>query len=466
MYTEKETAKKTAEGLLRFIKESPTAFHAVREFAKMLGEAGFLELSEGAQWQLHPGCSYYVTRNGSSLIAFRLPWKAADHAGAPAGFQIMASHSDSPSFKIKEDPEIRVENSYVKLNVEKYGGMLFAPWFDRPLSAAGRIIVERDGCLYSRLVDVDRDLLLIPNVAIHMNRKANEGFACDPQKDLLPLYGMCGEGKSFLGTVAEAAGEKEEDLRGMDLFLYNRQEGTVWGPGDCFLSAPRLDDLECAYASVLGLIGAEPAGSIAVSCVFDNEEVGSTTKQGAASTFLKDTLRRITACLSGGGTGADKAAGESCGTGSLQEGQFTRALSRSFMISADNAHALHPNHPELSDPVNRPVMNRGIVIKHNANQKYTTDGVSAALMRMLLKKAGLKYQEFLNRSNMAGGSTLGNISGTQVSLNTVDIGLPQLAMHSPYETAGTRDLVDLVTAAKTFFSLSYAETEDGGFGWK
>ena len=469
MLTEKETAKKTAEGLLRFIEKSPTAFHAVREFSKMLTEAGFLELSEGVRWQLQPGSSYFVTRNGSSLIAFRLPETSSVDAGAPAGFQIIASHSDSPSFKIKENPEIRVENSYVKLNVEKYGGMLFAPWFDRPLSAAGRIIVERDGRLYSRLVDVDRDLLLIPNVAIHMNRKVNEGFAYDPQKDLLPLYGMCGEGKSFLGTVAEAAGEKAEDLRGMDLFLYNRQKGTVWGPEDCFLSATRLDDLECAYASVLGLIAAEPAGSIAVSCVFDNEAVGSTTKQGAASTFLKDTLRRITACLSRGRVCADGAAGTDSthGEGSfLPEGQFTRALSRSFMISADNAHALHPNHPELTDPVNRPVMNRGIVIKHNANQKYTTDGVSAALMRMLLKRAGLKYQEFLNRSNMAGGSTLGNISGTQVSLNTVDIGLPQLAMHSPYETAGTRDLGDLVTAAKMFFSLSYAETEDGGFGWK
>ena len=450
----KNTVRKKAEGLLRFIEKSPTAFHAVREFSEMLKDAGFLELSEGTQWELLPGRGYFVTRNGSSVIAFRLPEEHAGNAGTPAGFQIMAGHSDSPSFKIKENPEIRVENVYVKLNVEKYGGMLFAPWFDRPLSAAGRIIVERDGRLYSRLVDVDRDLLLIPNVAIHMNRKVNEGFAYDPQKDLLPLYGMCGEGKSFLSAVAEAAGEKEEDLRGMDLFLYNRQKGTVWGPEDCFLSAPRLDDLECAYASVLGLIAAEPAESIAVSCVFDNEEVGSTTKQGAASTFLKDTLRRITACLSGSETG------------SLPEGQFTRALSRSFMISADNAHALHPNHPELSDPVNRPVMNRGIVIKHNANQKYTTDGVSAALMRMMLKKAGLRYQEFLNRSNMAGGSTLGNISGTQVSLNTVDIGLPQLAMHSPYETAGTRDFGDLVTAAEMFFSLSYAETEDGGFGWK
>lgn len=450
----KNTVRKKAEGLLRFIEKSPTAFHAVREFSEMLKDAGFLELSEGTQWELLPGRGYFVTRNGSSVIAFRLPEEHAGNAGTPAGFQIMAGHSDSPSFKIKENPEIRVENVYIKLNVEKYGGMLFAPWFDRPLSAAGRIIVERDGRLYSRLVDVDRDLLLIPNVAIHMNRKVNEGFAYDPQKDLLPLYGMCGEGKSFLSAVAEAAGEKEEDLRGMDLFLYNRQKGTVWGPEDCFLSAPRLDDLECAYASVLGLIAAEPAESIAVSCVFDNEEVGSTTKQGAASTFLKDTLRRITACLSGSETG------------SLPEGQFTRALSRSFMISADNAHALHPNHPELSDPVNRPVMNRGIVIKHNANQKYTTDGISAALMRMMLKKAGLRYQEFLNRSNMAGGSTLGNISGTQVSLNTVDIGLPQLAMHSPYETAGTRDFGDLVTAAEMFFSLSYSETEDGGFGWK
>ncbi|MBQ7534208.1 MAG: M18 family aminopeptidase [Stomatobaculum sp.] len=454
----RKTTKETAEGLLRFIEKSPTAFHAVREIAKMLQDAGFRELSEGEQWNLLPGEDCFVTRNGSSLIAFRLPGQSAEDAGLQAGestentgFQIIASHSDSPSFKIKENPEIRVENSYIKLNVEKYGGMLFAPWFDRPLSAAGRIIVEREGRLYSRLADVDKDLLVIPNVAIHMNRKVNEGFAYDPKKDLLPLYGMCGEGTSFLGTVAEAAGEKEEDLRGMDLFLYNRQKGTVWGPGDCFISAPRLDDLECAYASVLGLIGAKPGRSIAVSCIFDNEEVGSATKQGAASTFLKDTLKRILA---------------SCGRRSgCAEEDFVRAISRSFMISADNAHALHPNHPELSDPVNRPVMNRGIVIKHNASQKYTTDGVSAALMRMMLKKAGLKYQEFLNRSDMAGGSTLGNISGNQVALKTVDIGLPQLAMHSPYETAGTRDLMDLVTAAEQFYALSFIETEDGGFGW-
>ena len=437
----KNTVRKKAEGLLRFIEKSPTAFHAVREFSEMLKDAGFLELSEGTQWELLPGRGYFVTRNGSSVIAFRLPEEHAGNAGAPAGFQIMASHSDSPSFKIKENPEIRVENVYIKLNVEKYGGMLFAPWFDRPLSAAGRIIVERDGRLYSRLVDVDRDLLLIPNVAIHMNRKVNEGFAYDPQKDLLPLYGMCGEGKSFLGVVAEAAGEKEEDLRGMDLFLYNRQKGTVWGPEDCFLSAPRLDDLECAYASVLGLIAAEPAGSIAVSCVFDNEEVGSTTKQGAASTFLKGTLRRITACLSGSETG------------SLPEGQFTRALSRSFMISADNAHALHPNHPELSDPVNRPVMNRGIVIKHNANQKYTTDGVSAALMRMMLKKAGLRYQEFLNRSNMAGGSTLGNILTRQLDIRGVDVGNPMLGMHASRETGGVLDQWYATQVFTTFFSV-------------
>ena len=451
----KNTVKKKAEGLLRFIEKSPTAFHAVREFSEMLKDAGFLELSEGTQWKLLPGRGYFVTRNGSSLIAFRLPEEHAGNAGAPAGFQIMASHSDSPSFKIKENPEIRVENVYVKLNVEKYGGMMFAPWFDRPLSAAGRIIVERDGRLYSRLVDVDRDLLLIPNVAIHMNRKVNEGFAYDPQKDLLPLYGMCGEGKPFLSAVAQAAGEKEEDLRGMDLFLYNRQKGTVWGPEDCFLSAPRLDDLECAYASVLGLIAAKPAGSIAVSCVFDNEEVGSTTKQGAASTFLKDTLRRITACLRGG---ADGGSGDS---GSLPEGQFTQALSRSFMISADNAHALHPNHPEYADRNDRPEMNKGIVVKYNANQRYTTDAVSAAAFTELCRKAGVPTQRFTNRADLPGGSTLGNISTAHVSVDSVDIGLAQLAMHSAYETAGTKDTEYLIRAARAYYASSFARCEDG-----
>ena len=478
--------RETAEQLIRFINASPTAFHAVRELGKMLEDAGFRALSERERWELERGKAYYVTRNGSSLIAFRIP--AAPDSPVP-GFQIIASHSDSPSFKIKEQPELKTENSYIRLNVEKYGGMLMAPWFDRPLSAAGRVIAERQGRLYGKLVNLDRDLLLIPNVAIHMNRKVNEGYAYNPQKDLLPLYGMCGEGKGFLSEVAEAAGLSADDIRGMDLFLYNRQPGTVWGTEDCFLSAPRLDDLECAWASVRGLIdacrktqdsatpsedtGAAPAPvlqpekcahegcSIPVCCVFDNEEVGSGTKQGAASTFLKDTLQRILFGLQEPGTGAG-----SSDPGMHGADLLPRALAGSFMISADNAHALHPNHPELSDPVNRPVLNGGIVIKHSANQKYTTDGISAALFRTLLKGAGLKYQEFLNRSDMLGGSTLGNISNTQVSLNTVDIGLPQLAMHSPFETAGTEDLADLVKAAALFYSAAFHAAEDGSFGWR
>ena len=482
--------RETAEQLIQFINKSPTAFHAVLELEKMLENAGFRALSERDRWELEPGKAYYVTRNGSSLIAFRIP--EAPDSPVP-GFQIIASHSDSPSFKIKEQPELKTENSYIRLNVEKYGGMLMAPWFDRPLSAAGRVIVEREGRLYGKLVNLDRDLLLIPNVAIHMNRKVNEGYAYNPQKDLLPLYGMCGEGKGFLSEVAESAGVDAGDIRGMDLFLYNRQPGTVWGTEDCFLSAPRLDDLECAWASVRGLIDAcrktqgratasedadaapapvlqpekctQEGRSIPVCCVFDNEEVGSGTKQGAASTFLKDTLQRILFGLQetkepGAGAGSSDPGTRSAGD------LLPRALAGSFMISADNAHALHPNHPELSDPVNRPVLNGGIVIKHSANQKYTTDGVSAALFRTLLKGAGLKYQEFLNRSDMAGGSTLGNISNTQVSLNTVDIGLPQLAMHSPFETAGTEDLKDLVKAAALFYSASFHTAEDGSFGWR
>ncbi len=435
--------RETAEELIRFIEKSPTAFHAVAELEAMLQGAGFLKLSELESWDLRTGGSYYVTRNDSSLIAFRMPEEKRIR-----GLQIIAGHSDSPSFKIKENPEMKAGNVYVKLNVEKYGGMLCAPWFDRPLSAAGRIIAEQDGRLISRLVNVDRDLLLIPNLAIHMNRKANDGVAYNVQKDLLPLYGMCGEGPSFLQTVAETAGVAAESLRGMDLFLYNREKGTVWGAGDCFLSAPRLDDLECVYGAARGLMAAGPGKHLQLCCVFDNEEVGSGTKQGAASTFLRDTIGRI---LSASGQKEKDRAG---------------LLARSFMISADNAHALHPNAPDTSDPVNRPVINGGIVIKHSANQKYTTDGVSAALMRMLLKKAGLPWQDFLNRSDMAGGSTLGNISNTQVSLNTVDIGLAQLAMHSPYETAGTRDLQDLITAARHFYETSLDYASDGSFGWE
>lgn len=418
----------TTEKLLDFIEKSPTAFQAVDEMQKRLTENGFEVLSEKEYWKLVPGGKYLVTRNNSALIAFCIPEKES------RVFHIMASHSDSPSFKIKENPEIKVDNSYVKLNVEKYGGMLMAPWFDRPLSVAGRVIIRRNGGLKEKLINIKRDLVMIPNLAIHMNREANNGVAYNPQKDLQPLFAAGNTDRTLLEIIAEQTGVKKEDIISHDLFLYNRMPGTIWGADKEFVSSARLDDLQCAFASMEGLLRAQNHGSIAVHCVMDNEEVGSGTKQGAASTFLKDTLLRI-----------------NMGLGKTYE-EYLMTLAGSFMVSADNAHALHPNYTDKTDPTNHPVLNKGIVIKFNANQKYCTDAVSAAIFKELCTKAGVPYQTFVNRSDIAGGSTLGNISNTQVPMNTVDIGLPQLAMHSPYETAGVKDTEYLVRAAEELFA--------------
>lgn len=431
----------TNEKLFHFIQNSPTSFHAVRTMAEALRKEGYTKLEEHTSWDLAPGGRYYVTRNCSSLIAFRIPRQI------DGGFLITASHSDSPSFKIKENPELKSEGLYVRLNVEKYGGMLMAPWLDRPLSFAGRVVVEEKGQITTKLIDLDRDLLLIPNVAIHMNRDVNSGYHYDMKTDLLPLYGGPDTGGSFSRLIAGAAGVEEDAVLGHDLFLYSRTPGTVWGADSEFISCGRLDDLQCAFASLEGFLssGKEETSSVPVHCVLDNEETGSQTKQGAASTFLKDTLRRITLCLG------------------LSEEDYLSMLSSSFMLSADNAHAVHPNHPELSDPVNRPQMNKGVVIKFNASQRYTTDGISAALFRALCKKEKIPCQTFLNRSDMAGGSTLGNISNTQAAMNTVDIGLAQLSMHSPYETAGAQDTDYLIRACRAFFNCSIRCCRDGAY---
>ncbi|MCI8270457.1 MAG: M18 family aminopeptidase [Lachnospiraceae bacterium] len=425
--------------LLDFLDSSPTSFHAVANMEELLRQAGFNRLLEGEVWKLQKGGGYYVTRNDSSLIAFRIP--ESDFAG----FQIMASHSDSPALKIKDNAEIQVEKQYVKLNVEKYGGLLCAPWLDRPLSVAGRIVVRTDCGVATRLVNVDRDLLIIPNLAIHMNRKANEGYEFNGQKDMLPLFGGKEAKEGFLKLIAETAGVKTEDILDTDLFLYNRMKGTVLGLNGEFLAAPRLDDLQCVFASLKGLLAAKPKRSVAIHCVLDNEEVGSGTKQGADSTFLRDVLHRINRAMGRG------------------EEEYLMALASSFMVSADNAHSIHPNQPDKADPTNRPFMNEGIVIKYSANQKYTTDAVSGAIFKSICQYANVPCQVFFNRSDMIGGSTLGNISNSQVALNTVDIGLPQLAMHSCYETAGAKDTAYLIRAAQALYSSTVCGTGNGEY---
>lgn len=420
--------QETTKELMQFIEKSPTCFHAVAAMKEILDKEGFTQLQEEERWHMEKGGKYYVTRNDSSIAAFTVPegeWK---------GFRIMVSHSDSPSFKIKENPEMTVENKYVKLNTERYGGMLCAPWFDRPLSVAGRVIIKEEGRLVTKLVNVDRDLVMLPNLAIHMNREVNDGYAYNAQKDMLPLFGDMSDKDTFMKTIAEAAGVEEKEILGHDLFLYNRQKGCIWGAKGQYVSIGRLDDLQCAFASLKGFLAGEKKEYAAVHCVLDNEEVGSQTRQGAASTFLYDVLVRMNKAL-----GRDYE-------------DYLRAVAGSFMISADNAHAVHPNHTDKADPVNRPCLNEGIVIKYSANQKYCTDGVSSAMFKDLCRQAEVPYQIFTNRSDILGGSTLGNISNTKVSINAVDVGLPQFAMHSPYETAGVKDTVYLIKAAEKLFA--------------
>lgn len=421
--------KNISQQLLEFIENSPTCFHAVQVMTDILSAEGFTELKENQKWHIENGGRYFVTRNGSSLTAFTVPVQKMK------GMHIIASHSDSPSFKIKENPELESEGHYIRLNVEGYGGMIRAPWFDRPLSVAGRVIVKdkAQGGFRSILVDIGRDLVMIPNLAIHMDRQINDSCKYNIQKDMLPIYGDLSAKGTFMKLIADTAGVPEEEILGHDLFLYNRQKGTVWGASGEFLSCSRLDDLQCAFASLKGFLAGKRQEYLAVHCVLDNEEVGSGTKQGAASTFLYDTLTRIHTSLG------------------LSQEDYLIHLADSFMISADNAHAVHPAHTDKADPANRPYINGGIVIKFSASQKYCTDGVSAAIFRDLCQRAGVPVQTFVNRSDMAGGSTLGNISNTQVALNTVDIGLPQLAMHSPYETAGVKDTGYLIRAAEEFF---------------
>ncbi len=415
------------ERFLNFAEQSPTAFHAAANLESKLKAAGFAELRETDPWLVDAGGKYYVKRNDSALIAFQVPETGF------ASFRIAAAHSDSPAFKLKEKFEDKSEY-YVRLNVEKYGGMIMGTWLDRPLSVAGRLAVREGDGVSARLVNLDRDAVLIPNMPVHFNRELGSGIAYDPQADMMPVYGDAQSAGGLMREIAEAAGVEEDRILGHDLFLYSRQSASVWGAGDAYFSCGRVDDLECAWACVTALAGSTPRDMINVCAVFDNEEVGSGSRQGADSGFLYDTLTRLGFALG------------------ASDGEIRAAMAGSFLVSADNAHAVHPNHPEKSDKQNRPVMNGGIVIKHNANLKYTTDALSSARFALVCEKAGVPVQHFANRSDIAGGSTLGHISTAHVSVESVDIGLAQLAMHSVCETAGTKDLPMLVRALEEMWN--------------
>ena len=415
-----------AHGLINFINNSPTAFHTVKTVKESLIKAGFTEVFEGQPSAFSDGGKHFVIRGGSSIIAFK---------GKGDGFMITASHSDSPCFKVKDELS---SAAYTRLATEKYGGMLYYTWLDRPLSVAGRVVVKTENGVKSVLVNIDKAALTIPSVAIHLNRGVNDGAKFNPAVDLLPLVGTSDAKGELIAAIAAQAGVSESDIVSHDLFLYNAEQGRIVGINDELILSPRIDDLGCVYASLEAFLSADSDKSVSVLAVFDNEEVGSETKQGASSTFLDMTLNAI--------AGNDE--------------KYSSMLYNSFMVSADNAHAIHPNHPEFYDSTNNATLGGGVVVKYNANQRYTTDSVSDGIFRILASRVGAKLQSFSNRADMVGGSTLGSIANTKVSIYTIDIGLPQLAMHSANETAAVSDIDDMVKILAELYSSSLEKQGD------
>lgn len=424
-----------AEELIDFIYESPTAFHAVESVKKMLSPLGFKELKEEEKWNLVKGGKYYITKNESAIFAFVIGEGEIEEDG----FKIIGAHTDSPTFRVKPLPEMIAEGNYVKLNTEVYGGPILSTWMDRPLALAGRVTLRSENILYPeiRLVNIKRPILIIPNLAIHMNRNVNSGVELNGQKDMLPLLTLVNEtlekNKYLLNTLAAELSVNTEDILDFDLFLYEYEKGNIIGLNNEFISSSRLDDLAMVHAGIKALTNSALGKATNITACFDNEEVGSSTKQGADSEVLASILERICLCL-----------------GKSRE-DFYRAVAKSFMISADLAHAVHPNVGEKHDPINRPIINKGPVIKISARQSYTTDSVSGAVYEEICKRAGVPVQKFVNRSDERGGSTIGPISSTHLHLRSVDMGTPILAMHSVRELGGVMDHTYVLESFKEFY---------------
>ena len=408
-------------GFFNFIKGSTDAYNAVSTVRERLIGAGFTELFEDAPYNLCDGGKYFVTRAASSLIAFVYK----KDAGA---FVVSASHSDFPSFKLK--PTATSSGVFKTLATEKYGGAINYSWFDRPLSVSGRVITEKDGALKSHIVRLDSDLAVIPSVAIHLSRDVNNGFSPNANVDMKPLVADITSDIDILSIIAEKCGVAKESIIAHDLYLYNRQEPTTYGLGGEFIISPRFDDLAHVYTSLEGFLSAKDNKDTTVLAIFDNEECGSESRQGAASTFLYDTLRAL----------------------APSEKKYREMIAKSFMVSADVAHSVHPAHPELSDKEECPRLNGGVVIKYNANQRYATDAESAAMFKLICKMVGVPTQNFVMRPDMPCGSTLGHISVNNLPIRTVDVGLPILSMHSAAETGGTADIDYMIKAMTGLYS--------------
>ena len=429
--------RKRSQDLIKFIKNSPSAFHVVENSIDMLAKNGFEELNLGSEWNLEKGGKYFVKRNNSALIAFTV----GNGELTQQGFKLIGAHTDSPSFRIKPNPEMLEEDNYLKLNTEVYGGPILNTWFDRPLSLAGRVSLKTDNPLKikSELVDLNDPLLTIPNLAIHMNREVNKGVELNKQKDVLPLLSLVEEKfekENFLiKLLADELNIAEEKIVDFDLFLYETNAGTLTGLNDEFISIGKQDDLAMAEAGLNALAHSEIVEKSNVLVLFDNEEVGSSTKQGANSPMLSHILERIVENLGG------------------NRSSYFQALANSFIISADMAHAVHPNYSDEHDPTNRPLVNKGPVLKINANQKYTSDSVSGGIFASLCEKADIPYQKFVNRSDKKGGSTIGPISATQLGIDSVDIGNPLLAMHSIREFGGVKDHYFVTKLFEEYYNL-------------
>ncbi len=424
-----------ARQLIDFCHASPTAFHAVASTRTILEKSKFQELEEGDEWKIKAGGRYYIVRNDSALLAF----VAGSKPVASAGFKIVGAHTDSPCFRIKPAPEMVSEEKYLKLNTEVYGGPILSTWFDRPLAIAGRVVCRSRDLLNPavKLVNIARPICIIPNIAIHMNPDANNGFVPNKQVDTIPMLGQISqklEEKGYLQKMLAAELKvKAADILDFDLFLYEHEKGSIIGAGNEFISASRIDNLASVLAGINALCDAGKPSSTCVVACFDHEEVGSSTRQGADSQILSDLLERIVLGLGGG------------------RSEFFRALARSFIVSADGAHAVHPNMGGKADPTSRPMLNGGIVIKLSANRSYTSDAVSGAAFMQICEKAGVKIQRFVNRSDMRGGSTIGPISSTHVGIASVDVGIPMLAMHSVRELCGVEDNLAMFRALGEFF---------------
>jgi len=431
-----ENRKESIKEMMTFLDNSLTSYHAVDNIRKILLQEGFTALSEKKIWLLEKGKQYFVVRNDSSMIAFRLPECDVNEI---KGYHVYAAHSDAPAFKIKENPEIEKEGIYVSLNTEKYGAMILSTWLDRPLTIAGRVCVEEDGEIVSFPVRLKDNICMIPSLAIHMNRDTNNGMTFSAQNDMLPLLTMTAADREkspkgvLVSMLAETLGTTADRILSYDLFVENCEKAVLAGAEDEFLMTPRYDDLACVFAGLKGIVRGKSERYIDVLAVFDNEEVGSLTRQGADSTFFRDTLLNIA-----DGLGVSE---NVCRTWSAD----------SFMLSADNGHACHPNQGGKADPTNRPYLNRGVVLKYHGGQKYATDAYSAAYVRNLCSKNDIPLQTYANHSDIPGGSTLGNLAMAQVSMAAADIGLPQLAMHSAYETGGAKDIESLIHLAETFY---------------